>query len=156
MLTDDGPMVLEFNARFGDPEAQVLLPMLTGEPARALLGTATADRASMEDAIGMRAGAAVGVVIASSGYPADPAVGGPVRGIDPASPDDDGPVLAFHAGTRRVGDGVESTGGRVATVVGIGADLAAARGTAYAAAAEVELDGGQYRSDIAAREVSPA
>jgi phosphoribosylamine--glycine ligase len=156
MVTDAGPVVLEFNARFGDPEAQVLLPMLTGEPARALLGTATADRGSMEGAIGMRSGAAVGVVIASSGYPAAPAVGRPVRGIEPASAGEEGPVLVFHAGTRRVGDGVESTGGRVATVVGIGDDLESARRTAYAAAAEVELDGGQYRSDIAAREVAPA
>ena len=69
MLTDDGPMVLEFNARFGDPEAQVLLPMLDGDLAAALLGCAAGDRGLMEGSVGLRGGAAVGVVIAAEGYP---------------------------------------------------------------------------------------
>ena len=156
MLTDAGPMVLEFNARFGDPEAQVLLPLLAGEPARALLGAATADRGLMEDALGAGAGAAVGVVIASAGYPEAPELGRPVRGLEPSSAADDGPVLVFHAGTRRGGEGWETSGGRVATIVGVGADLAGAREAAYRAVDAVELDGGRYRSDIAARELTRA
>ena len=154
MVTGEGPMVLEFNARFGDPEAQVLLPMLAGEPARALLGTATADRGLMEDALVERGGAAVGVVIASPGYPDAPETGLPVRGIEPASAGDDGPVLVFHAGTRRSGDGWNTSGGRVATTVGIGADLGTAREAAYGAAAAVELTGGHYRTDVALRELA--
>ena len=156
MLTAEGPMVLEFNARLGDPEAQVLLPMLAGEPARALLGAATADRGLMEGALAPRDGAAVGVVVASEGYPGDSASGRRIEGVEPASAADDGPILIFHAGTRRDRDGVVSAGGRVATVVGIGADLAAAREAAYAAVDRVEIDGGLHRTDIAAREVGPA
>jgi phosphoribosylamine---glycine ligase len=153
MLTADGPMVLEFNARFGDPEAQVLVPTLEGEPARALLGAATADRGLMEGALARRAVASVGVVVASEGYPDAPRIGRTVTGIEPARTGDDGPVLVFHAGTRRAGDGWETTGGRVATVVGIGDDLGAARDAAYRAVGDVELDGGRHRSDVAGREL---
>ncbi len=154
MLTGDGPAVIEFNARFGDPEAQVLLPMLDGDLAAALLGTATGDRSLMEDSVGLRGGAAVGVVIASQGYPDAPAVGRTVSGADPASVDDDGDVLVFHAGTQRQADGgYRSTGGRVLTVVGRGADLAAARMAAYGAVSGVGLDGAQIRDDIAVREL---
>src|SRR5207245_5289091 len=85
MVTDDGPMVLEFNARFGDPEAQVLLPMLDGELASALLGTARQDRGAMEGALGLRHGAAVGVVVASEGYPDAPVVGRSLIGAEPSS-----------------------------------------------------------------------
>ena len=154
MLTEAGPMVLEFNARFGDPEAQVLLPMLDGELSQALLAVATGDRAAMEGAVALGARSAVGVVVASEGYPADPITGRQLGGAEPSTPDDHGPVLCFHAGTRRAPDGAYlSTGGRVATIVGIGDDLASARAVAYRGLAEVGLDGGQHRSDIAAREV---
>ena len=118
MLTADGPMVLEFNARFGDPEAQVLLPLIDGELSAALLGTAVGDRALMEDSVRQPTGAAVGVVVASEGYPDSPLTGRPLEGATP-SPADDGGVLFFHAGTRRRPDGAfETTGGRVVTVVG--------------------------------------
>jgi len=154
MLTDAGPMVLEFNARFGDPEAQVLLPMLDGSFAEALLGCASGDRSAMEGSLTTRAGAAVGVVIASAGYPEAPTTPRRITGADPASADDDGDVLVFHAGTRRSSDGGhEATGGRVVTVVGRGAEFAAARESAYRVIAAVELDGGQHRSDIAEREL---
>ena len=153
MLTDDGPMVIEFNARFGDPEAQVILPMLDGELASALLGVATADRSLMEGSVGWRPGAAVGVVVASEGYPAAPMTGRPVDGADPASASDDGDRLVFHAGTRRDDGALVSSGGRVLTVVGRGADLAAARETAYRGIAEVALEGSQVRTDIADREL---
>jgi phosphoribosylamine--glycine ligase len=151
MVTGEGPMVLEFNARFGDPEAQVLLPLLEGDFAAALLGTATGDRSAMEGAVGLRSSAAVGVVVASEGYPEAPASGRRIEGAPPSGPDDDGPVLCFHAGTRRASDGtVESAGGRVLTVVGVGVDLATAREAAYRVAPEVVLEGARMRADIAA------
>ena len=155
MLTDAGPMVLEFNARFGDPEAQVILPMLDGDLAASLLGAATGDRGLMESSLAARAGAAVGVVIAAQGYPDTPVVGRVVDGVEPASASDDGDVLIFHAGTRRTpGDAYETVGGRVVTVVGRGLDHAAAREAAYRAVAQVTLDGAQVRSDIGLRELS--
>ena len=154
MLTDDGPMVLEFNARFGDPEAQVLLPLLDGELSAALLGCAIGDRRLMEESVSLRAGAAVGVVIASEGYPDAPIAGREVEGADPASPGDDGDVLCFHGATERQSDGrMLTTGGRVATAVGRGDSLAAARQAAYRGVATVGLEGGQFRSDIAVREL---
>jgi phosphoribosylamine--glycine ligase len=150
MITDAGPMVLEFNARFGDPEAQVLLPLLAGDLAAAFRGTANGDRAAMESVALASDRAAVGVVLASEGYPEAPLAGRALRGADPAAPGDDGPQLCFHAGTRRTGDGHETTGGRVATFVGLGPDHAAAREAAYAAIAGAQLEAGQHRSDVAA------
>jgi len=154
MLTASGPVVLEFNARFGDPEAQVLLPMLDGDLAMALLGTASGDRWAMEGSLGARTGAAVGVVVASEGYPDGPVTGRAIEGVEPASAADDGDVLVFHAGTRRTAaGGFETTGGRVVTVVGRGVNHEAARDAAYRGASEVRLDGAQVRGDIALREV---
>jgi phosphoribosylamine--glycine ligase len=154
MLTDAGPMVLEFNARFGDPEAQVLLPLLDGDLAAAMLGTARGDRALMEESVGALPGAAVGVVVASEGYPDAPVTGRPVAGAEPSSPLDDGQVLCFHAATRRTAEGrYEATGGRVLTFVGRGPSLAEAREAAYGAVADCSLEGGRYRRDIAGREV---
>ncbi|MCV0403090.1 MAG: phosphoribosylamine--glycine ligase [Chloroflexi bacterium] len=156
MLTPTGPMVIEFNARFGDPEAQVLLPMLDGDLSAALLGSATADRSLMEDAMQPRSGASVGVVLASEGYPDAPRVGRLVEGLEPSSAADDGDVLCFHGGTRRRADGAyETSGGRVATVVGRGSSLAEARAAAYGGITSARLDGGRYREDIAARELQP-
>ena len=154
MLTSDGPMVLEFNARLGDPEAQVLLPMLDGDFASALLGCATADRRLMEESVAMRAGAAVGVVVASQGYPDAPQVGRELIGAEPSTTGDDGDVLCFHAGTKHTGQGrYDTTGGRVVTMVGRGDTLEDARVMAYRGIADVLLEGGRYRTDIAAREL---
>jgi len=154
MLTESGPMVLEFNARFGDPEAQVVLPMLEGDLVGALLGVATQDRGAMEGFLGIRAGAAVGVVVASEGYPDTPAPRRELSGSEPSSSGDDGDLLCFHAGTEATASGFESSGGRVVTFVGRGADLGAAREAAYRGVAGCELAGGQYRSDIALRELA--
>jgi phosphoribosylamine--glycine ligase len=149
MVTGHGPMVLEFNARFGDPEAQVLMPLLDGDLAGAMLATAAGDRSAMEGSVGMRpAAAAVGVVLASQGYPDAPIAGRPLAGADPAGPDDGGPLLCFHAGTRGGDGGLVTAGGRVTTYVGIGGDHEEARTRAYAAIAEAELEGGQHRSDV--------
>ena len=154
MLTDAGPMVLEFNARFGDPEAQVLLPLLEGDLASALLGVATGDRGAMEGSLAIRSGAAVGVVVAAEGYPNAPVSDRRVEGAEPSGVGDDGPLLCFHAGTRRAGDGsYRSLGGRVVTFVGLAADLGAARAVAYGGVANCRLDGGQHRSDIGLREI---
>jgi phosphoribosylamine--glycine ligase len=153
MLTDTGPMVLEFNVRFGDPEAQVLLPLLDGELATALRGAALGDRGAMESSLGNGPGAAVGVVIAAAGYPEAPEGGAALEGAEPSGPDDSGPLLRFHAGTRRIGNGYQAAGGRVATIVGLGSDLAAARVEAYRGMSGCRLEGGQHRTDIAAREV---
>jgi phosphoribosylamine--glycine ligase len=154
MLTPEhGPMVLEFNARFGDPEAQVLLPLLDGELATALRGVATGDRAQVEGSIAVRDGAAVGVVIASEGYPDTPLTGRRLDGADPSGPDDDGPILRFHAATRVSRGDYLSDGGRVATVVGLGGTLAGARERAYAGTAAARMEGAHYRRDIAQREV---
>jgi phosphoribosylamine--glycine ligase len=152
MVTDSGPMVLEFNVRFGDPEAQVLLPLLDGELAAALLGVALGDRGAMEGSLATGAGAAVGVVIAAAGYPEAPLGGARLEGAEPSGPDDGGPLLRFHAGTRRTAVGYEAAGGRVATMVGLGSDLSAARAEAYRGVSGAALPGGQHRTDIAARE----
>lgn len=156
MVTPDGPMVLEFNARFGDPEAQVMLALLDGDLAAALLGTARGDRAPMEDSVRLGHGAAVGVVVAAPGYPEAPEEGLPITGIDPASPADDGSLLCFHAATRRGSDGAYRTaGGRVVTFVGRGISVAAAREAAYAGVDASALERAQVRRDIAARELEP-
>jgi phosphoribosylamine--glycine ligase len=154
MLTEAGPMVLEFNARFGDPEAQVLLPLLEGDLAAALRGTAAVDRAAMESVALATDRAAVGIVLAAEGYPEAPLTERPLRGVDPSAPGDDGPQLCFHAGTRRAGDGHVSTGGRVVTFVGIGPDHAVARERAMAGVTAAGLEGGQHRSDVGAEVAS--
>jgi phosphoribosylamine--glycine ligase len=111
----------------------------------------------MEGSLATREGAAVGVVVASEGYPDAPAVGRRLTGAEPSTPADDGDVLVFHAGTRRGGDGgYESAGGRVVTVVGRGSDHEVARTAAYGAVVGVLLEGAQYRTDVAARELRAA
>jgi phosphoribosylamine--glycine ligase len=155
MITADGPMVLEFNARFGDPEAQVVLPLLDGQLGDALLGTAIGDGGLMEGSLAIRPGAAVGVVIAAEGYPDQPVTGRPIEGAEPAAADDDGPQLCFHAATATATGGYLATGGRVVTFVGLGDDLATAREQAYRAVAGCALEGGHHRTDIGLREVLP-
>jgi phosphoribosylamine---glycine ligase len=149
IVTADGPIVLEFNARFGDPEAQVLLPLLDGELSTALLGCAIGDRSLMEASVRVGDAAAIGVVVASEGYPDAPRTGRVLEGADPSSAGDDGEVLCFHAGTRRRPDGtVETTGGRVVTLVGRRSTLDEARAAAYRAVAGVEVEGAQFRTDV--------
>jgi phosphoribosylamine---glycine ligase len=148
MVTDRGPLVLEFNARFGDPEAQVLMPLLDGDLAAALAGTATGDRSAMEGSAAIGRGAAVGVVLASEGYPEAPVTGRALIGADPAGPDDGGPLLCFHAGTRAGEGGLLTSGGRVATFVGLGPDHSEARHRAYAGIGQAQLEGGQHRPDV--------
>ncbi len=132
----------------------MLRPLLRGELSAALLGCATGDRHLMESSVAAGDGAAVGVVIASEGYPDAPTPGRRMAGIDPSGPADGGDVLCFHASTAPRGDGsYEATGGRLVTLVGRGPDLGGARRAAYGAVAGVELEGAQWRTDIAAREL---
>jgi len=146
MVTAEGPKVLEFNCRFGDPETQVILPLLASD----LLDIVEAVVAGhLEQApVRWRAGAACGVVLAAQGYPGPYPTGMPIRGLDTA-PDD---ALVFHAGTRATAEGIVAAGGRVLTVVGQGPDRAAARERAYAAVAGIQFEGCYYRRDIAAAE----
>ncbi|MHB1594359.1 MAG: phosphoribosylamine--glycine ligase [Streptosporangiaceae bacterium] len=146
-LTPAGLRVIEFNARFGDPETQVVLDRLATPLAGLLAAAAHGDLAGAGP-LTWRAGAAVTVVIAAEGYPGRPVTGVPIDGVEAAGRIPGGYVL--HAGTTRRDGELRSSGGRVLDVVGTGADLAAARAAAYAAAAAITMPGGWYRTDIAA------
>jgi phosphoribosylamine--glycine ligase/phosphoribosylaminoimidazole synthetase len=146
MLTADGPKVLEFNARFGDPEAQALLPLLDGDLVEIAL--ACVDGTLDTVPVRWRDATACTVVLAAPGYPAAPVTGGAVTGLDVPCPDG---VHVFRAGVTDGPDGpagAVATGGRVLAVTGVGVDLAAARTAAYAHLARIGLDGGQVRRDI--------
>ena len=144
MLTADGPKVIEFNVRLGDPEAQVLLPLIEGGFAATLLAAA---EGRLDPGLILRsADAAVGVVLAAKGYPATPVTGDPIAGLN-SSHDH---VTVFHAGTRQQGNDIVTAGGRVLTVVGRGATHAEARAHAYGAAADIHFEGMQFRRDIGA------
>ena len=148
MLTADGPQVLEFNCRFGDPETQVVLPLMRGDLAEMLTASATGTL-SRVPAPAMQDGAAVGVVLASGGYPGPYPTGLPISGLDAGDTLDD--TIIFHAGTRRDDTGaVVTAGGRVLTVVGLGPDLATARDRAYDRARTITFDRAWMRTDIAA------
>ena len=152
MLTADGPKVLEFNARFGDPETQVVLPILDADLGE-LLDCVAHGHLDECKPIGAK-GAAVGVVLASGGYPRAYETGKVINGLDEAAKLDD--VIVFHAGTAHNDDGeIVTNGGRVLTVVGTGPDLAIARERAYAAADLIDFDGMERREDIALREIVP-
>ena len=150
MLTDDGPVLLECNARLGDPEAQVIMPRLA-TALGPVLAAAAAQRLA-ETALAGRLpvfpGAAVGIVLAAAGYPGTPKRGLPIEGLDAAA---DAGALVFHGGSiGRPGGGYGTSGGRVLTVVGRGPDLASARETAERGADLISWDGLQRRHDIAA------
>jgi phosphoribosylamine--glycine ligase len=143
-LTSKGTRVVEFNARFGDPETQVVLALLKTPLASLLYAAATGTLAN-HPPLEWREGYAVTVVIAASGYPVRPVNGDTIGGLDsiPA------PAYVLHAGTELLGDELLSDGGRVLSVTATGDTLAAARDAAYAGVAPITLDGSQYRSDIA-------
>lgn len=151
-LTSRGVRVIEFNVRFGDPETQVVLARLA-TPLGGVLQAAATGRLAGLAPLRWRDDAAVVVVLAAPGYPDAPVTGGPVVGLDAAAAVPDAYVL--HAGTTSSASGdVVSSGGRVLGVVGLGADLALARTSAYEALSAIRLDGGHYRTDIAALAVA--
>src|SRR5262249_21345102 len=144
MLTADGPKVIEFNVRFGDPEAQVVLPMVEEPLLPLLVAGATGNLTSR--AVSLGSDRFVGVVLASRGYPDSADAGQPSRGRDGAAMMPD--VAVYHAGTARRGKEIVTAGGRVLTVVGRGDDYAAAIARAYAGVGQISFDGMQYRKDI--------
>ena len=147
-LTSKGMRVVEFNARFGDPETQVVLARLDSPLSSLLLAAATGTLADLPP-LQWSDDAAVCVVIAAEGYPDSPVTGGVITGLAEADAVEGVDVL--HAGTRAEGSETVASGGRVLSVVGRGATLAEARERAYAGVALIDLPGSHHRSDIAAR-----
>ncbi|MCK6552397.1 phosphoribosylamine--glycine ligase [Myxococcota bacterium] len=152
MLTADGPRVLEYNVRFGDPEAQAILSRLDDDAYE--LFSAVARGALGERAVRSSSKAAVTVVLAAAGYPADPRRGDVIEGLDRARAIPG--VLVHHAGTQAVDGRIVTAGGRVLGVTGLGADLVAAAETAYRGVAEITFDGMSFRRDIAHRAIGRA
>ena len=146
MLTADGPKLLEYNCRFGDPETEAIVARLDDGPGGDLLRAleAVAHGRAPEPLV-FAAGAAVTVVMAQAGYPGALAPPVELRGLD------DVDALVFHAGTRADGNRVMSSGGRVLAVTGVGPDVAAARRRAYGAVGKIDFPGAQFRRDIGAR-----
>jgi len=144
MLTEDGPRVLEFNCRFGDPETQSVLPLVHGDLAQALAAAAVGELAGV--ALAPAPGTAVTVVVSASGYPELGDRGTPIAGIERAEATG---ALVFHAGTALHGDRLVTNGGRILGVTGLGETLAVAREAAYAAVGLIDFAGARYRSDIA-------
>ena len=147
MLTATGPRVLEFNARFGDPETEVYLPRMEND----LVELLEASEAGRLDQVELRWSPldCVGVVMASAGYPGSYAKGREILGLEAAGAMSN--VKVFHAGTARQGDQVVTNGGRVLVVVAWAQGLEAARAAAYAAVGRIKFDGAQFRRDIAAK-----
>jgi phosphoribosylamine--glycine ligase len=144
MLTPEGPKVIEYNVRFGDPECQVVLPRLTSDLAELVHAAAAGD----ELELAFSADACVTVVLAAEGYPTSPRTGDAISGVADAAALDG--VTVFHAGTARgTGDQLLTAGGRVLDVTAIGVDVGEARARAYDAVARISWPGMQFRRDIA-------
>ena len=150
MVGEAGVQVLEFNARFGDPEAQVVLPRLEGDLVPLLEATARGALAEVKPSWSRRS--TVGVVLASRGYPGTYQIGFPIDGLGTIERD----VFAFHAGTAAGPDGYATAGGRVLTVVALGDSMAEARDRAYRNVERIRFEGMAYRHDLALREVESA
>ncbi len=150
MLTPQGPKLIEYNARFGDPETQVLMPRFQGDLVRLMLAVAEG-RLAGEPAPAFSDDAALTVVVAAKGYPGTPAKGGAIRGIDAA--ESTGAVV-FQAGTTQGVDGLVASGGRVLAVTAMGPSVAAAQAAAYAGVDALDVTDGFCRRDIGWREVA--
>lgn len=150
MITDDGPKVVEFNVRFGDPEAQVILPLLEND----LLDICSAviERRLDQVELKWKEASAACVVLASAGYPGSYEVGQRITGLSEAAKIQD--LLVFHAGTKKEKDFWQTAGGRVLNLVGIGRDLPQALAKAYQGAEIIDFPGCQYRKDIGWRELN--
>jgi phosphoribosylamine---glycine ligase len=143
MLTEDGPRVLEFNCRFGDPETESILPRVEGDLLALLWGAATG---GLDGELAVSEGAAVTVVVASGGYPERSDRGTPIEGVEDAEATG---ALVFHAGTARQGDRLVTNGGRVLAVTATGDGVGAARAKAYDAVSRISFAGLRFRRDIA-------
>ncbi|HNQ50419.1 MAG TPA: phosphoribosylamine--glycine ligase [Candidatus Omnitrophota bacterium] len=151
MLTKDGPKTLEFNARFGDPETEAILPRMTSDIVEAMLAAASGNLGKFAQAGGLawQTRPCVCVVCAAEGYPGEYKKGLPVSGLDAAGAMQD--VMIFHAGTKKKDAGVVTGGGRVLCVSALGAAIRDARDKAYQAVGKIHFEGMQYRTDIAAK-----
>lgn len=147
MITDDGPKVLEYNARFGDPENQVMMPRLKSDLVEMMLAVIEERLDGVEVEWGEQA--CVGVVMASGGYPGSYERGFAISGLEAVEED----VMVFHAGTKVSGGAVVTNGGRVLTVAATGDTIARARERAYQNVSRIRFEGCHYRKDIALREV---
>jgi phosphoribosylamine--glycine ligase len=145
MLTADGPKIIEYNVRFGDPECQVVVPRLQGELVLHCYESAVGR--FTHEPLFYDGNSCITVVLAAENYPGKPRVGDPIEGLDAAATHRD--VWIFHAGTERDGEVIRTAGGRVLNVTAMGSSLVEARERAYAAAAEISWPGMQYRRDIA-------
>jgi phosphoribosylamine--glycine ligase len=144
MLTADGPKVVEFNARFGDPEAQVVLPLLENDLLEVMQACVSGSLTDIQ--LHFHEGAAANIVLASAGYPGAYAKGLPISGLDDA---DQLGVTVFHAGTAFTDEGeLVTAGGRVLGVMATGADLGEALARAYAGVDVIQFEGKQFRRDI--------
>ncbi|MHC4821695.1 MAG: phosphoribosylamine--glycine ligase, partial [Planctomycetota bacterium] len=152
MITKGGPRVVEFNCRFGDPEAQVVLPRLKTDLVDLMM--ATVDGKLADCALEWDPRPAVGVVMASAGYPASSQKGVPIEGVAQASERED--VRVYHAGTAMLDGQLVTNGGRVLCVTAFGDDLESARDNAYDAVESIRFEGAQYRGDIAERALRAA
>jgi phosphoribosylamine--glycine ligase len=149
MITAEGPKLIEYNVRFGDPETQVLMMRLTSDLLAAMI--ATADGVLDHFDLRWRNDVALTVVLAANGYPGTPEKGTEIRGLEAAGCD--AGVQIFHAGTRREDGRLLADGGRVLNVTALGATVAEAQQRAYAAIAKIDWPGGFCRSDIGWRAV---
>ncbi|MDP3717380.1 MAG: phosphoribosylamine--glycine ligase [Acidobacteriota bacterium] len=147
MLTPDGPKVIEFNVRFGDPEAQVVLPLLTEPLAPVLMAAAEGRVADSRLPTPDSRHVSVGVVLAAHGYPGEVRSGDVITGLDEVARDCSD-VMVFHAGVKLRGADLVTAGGRVLTVVGTGSSFKIAIARAYEAASKIHFDGMQFRRDI--------
>jgi len=150
MLTRDGPSVLEFNCRLGDPEAQAILIRLGSDPLPLFAAAAKRDLSGVRPAWDPRT--AVAVVIAAAGYPGTPRAGDEIRGLDALAGEEGDDLWVLHAGTRAQDGRIVTAGGRVLTVAALGDGPREARRRAYRAAARIQLAGAQMRRDIAGTE----
>ena len=147
MLTKDGPKVLEFNARFGDPETQVLLPRLKTDLVDVMVACAQQRLADVE--LEWIDDWAVSVVLASAGYPGSYEKGFEITGIEDAQASEG--VIVYHAGTAERDGKIVTNGGRVLNVTALGADFQSARESAYAAVEKIDFAGKTFRRDIGAK-----
>jgi len=155
MLTSEGPKLIEYNTRFGDPEAQVLMPRLTGDLVPALLAAAKGDLSGVDIGFDPHR-AALTVVMAAQGYPGPVTRGSEIRGVEAAEAEGgaQGEVLVFQAGTRRDGERLLADGGRVLAVTALGASVGQAQARAYAALDRIDWSEGFCRRDIGGRAVA--
>jgi phosphoribosylamine--glycine ligase len=144
MLTSDGPKVLEYNCRLGDPETQAILLRADFDFADACSQAASGNLAAVQAKFSD--GASICVVVASEGYPEKPNIGKEIIGLEAAA--SVAGATIFHAGTRREGEKFYTTGGRILSVGAVGNDLSAAARIAYEAASKIRIDGAHYRKDI--------